>query len=316
VARDDARLAPLLEERQRTGKASGQLTMVRGDGSRFEAEVTSAQYERHGRLYTGVFVRDITQRLAHKRQIMELNQVLAERVRQRTAELETANAELRSFAHSLAHDLRSPIAAIEGFGGALAECLDTNSLGSAHHYVQGMRSAARRMHEFVEALLSMAQVSQAQLVPSDVNLSPMAHSVFAELRDADRFRQVDIYVQPGMMTRGDRRLLRMLVENLLRNAWKFTSQKPSAAISFSAERRPGGELIYCVRDNGAGFDMKYAEKLFRTFQRLHTESEFPGTGVGLANVARIVSRHGGRVWAEASPGDGAAFYFALALNSF
>lgn len=310
VAAEDVRVGQLLEERRRTGQTRGQLTMVRGDGSRFEAEVASAEYMRHGRLYTSVVVRDITQRLAHEQEILALNQMLSERVCQRTAELEAANAELRSFAHSVAHDLRSPIAAIDGFGGALEECLGPNVSPSARHYVGRMRAAARRMNEFVDALLSMAQVSQKQLVIEAVDLSSMASAVLSELREGDRTRRVNAYVQPGLSVRGDRRLLRMLLENLISNAWKFTSNRPVAEISFTATQQQGA-LLYCIRDNGAGFDMKYVDKLFGSFQRLHAESEFPGTGVGLANVARIVRRHGGRVWAEGVEDVGAAFYFTL-----
>lgn len=311
IAPDDSRLGPLLEERQRAGKARGQLTMVRGDGSRFEAEVTSAQYERNGRVYTSVFVRDITKLLAHENEILTLNEELSQRVRQRTAELEAANAELRSFAHSLAHDLRSPIAVIETFGGALEESLVVTGSDADRHYVRRMRSAAHRMHEYVEALLSMAQVSQAKLVAAEVDLSAMAQSILSDLQEGDRGRRVETHVQPGLHTRGDRRLLRMLLENLLRNAWKFTGRRAVAEISFTAADQPGRELVYCVRDNGAGFDMKYADKLFHSFQRLHTESEFPGTGVGLANVARIIYRHGGRVWAEGTENVGAAFHVTL-----
>lgn len=313
IAPDDVRLGPMLEQRDRTGKATGQLTMVRGDGSRFEAEVTSAQYKLQGSVYTSQFIRDISQRLEHEKEILKLNKELTERVWQRTIQLEAANAELRSFAHSLAHDLRAPIAAIEAFSGALEESLTLVGSDRDRHYVRRVRAAAQRMHDYVEALLSMAQVSQAQLVAADVDLSAMAMGILSDLSTREPDRRVDTHVQAGMRAHGDRRLLRMALENLLGNAWKFTCRRPCAEISFTAARQADGEPVYCVRDNGVGFDMQYGEKLFCTFQRLHSESEFPGTGVGLANVARIVGRHGGRVWAEATEEVGAAFYFTLRL---
>jgi PAS domain S-box-containing protein len=311
IAPDEARLQPLLDERELKGKAAGEMTMVRGDGTRFEAEVTSAWYEHQGRIHSHVFVRDITQRLEYEKEILKLNNDLGERVRQRTAELEAANADLRSFAHSLAHDLRTPIAAIDGFGAELERSVITAGSSADRHHIRRIRAAARRMHEFVDSLLTLAQVSQVCLISEDVDLSAMAHSILAELRDRDHARLVETHVEPGMCIRGDPRLLRMALENLLGNAWKFTSRRPAARISFASSGSSATEAVYCVRDNGAGFDAKYADKLFNIFQRLHTEAEFPGTGVGLVNVARIVVRHGGRVWAEGAEGLGASFFFCL-----
>ncbi len=311
IAPDEVRLQPLLEERELNGNAAGQMTMVRADGTRFEAEVTSAWYEHQGRVYSHVFVRDITPRLEYEKEILKLNNDLGERVRQRTAELEAANADLRSFAHSLAHDLKAPIAAVDGFGAELERSLAATGSNADRHHVRRVRAAARRMEEFVDALLALAQVSQARLVSEDVDLSAMARSILAELRERDPARRIETRVEAGLFTRGDPRLLRMALENLLGNAWKFTSRRSDAQISFTSFDSSATEAVYCVRDNGAGFDAKYADKLFTIFQRLHTEAEFPGTGVGLANVARIVFRHGGRVWAEGAEDLGASFFFTL-----
>jgi PAS domain S-box-containing protein len=315
IAADDSRLPELLEERGRLGKARGELTMVRGDGTRFEAEITSAHYrDRDGSLFTMVAVRDMTERIQHREEILRLNADLTRRVRHRTAELESVNAQLKEFAHSLAHDLRGPIAAIGMFG----ECLE-NALGPGAgelelHYVRRIRAIGQRMDDFVIALLELASVSQADLHMREVNLSDMAAAVLADLQEQFGARRVLAKVQDGLLARGDARLLRMVLENLLGNAWKFTSRREVAEISFTARAAADGDLVYCIEDNGAGFDMLYAEKLFGTFQRLHTDAEFPGIGIGLANVHRIVGRHGGRIWADSVEGSGARFYFTLGLQ--
>jgi light-regulated signal transduction histidine kinase (bacteriophytochrome) len=260
-------------------------------------------------------MRDITRRLAYEREILSLNEQLGERVRQRTAELEAANGELRAFAHSLAHDLRSPVAAIEGFAAALEDSLAAAGLETDLHYVNRIRAGATRMHGFIDALLTLASVSQQPLDVGTVNLSSMAASILSELQDRDPGRQVSLHVQPGVIATGDARLLRMALENLLGNAWKFTSKRCGAQIWFGCDQGSGAEKVLWVKDNGSGFDMVYAEKLFTAFQRLHTETEFPGTGIGLANVSRIIARHGGRVWAEGAEDEGATFYFTLGSPS-
>jgi PAS domain S-box-containing protein len=316
VAPDDIRLRVMLEERERSGRAFGRLLYVRPDGSRFEAEATTATYrDSHGRTVSNVIMRDITRRLAYEREILSLNEQLGERVRQRTAELEAANGELRAFAHSLAHDLRSPVAAIEGFAAALEDSLAAAGLETDLHYVNRIRAGATRMHGFIDALLTLASVSQQPLDVGTVNLSSMAASILSELQDRDPGRQVSLHVQPGVIATGDARLLRMALENLLGNAWKFTSKRCGAQIWFGCDQGSGAEKVLWVKDNGSGFDMVYAEKLFTAFQRLHTETEFPGTGIGLANVSRIIARHGGRVWAEGAEDEGATFYFTLGSPS-
>ncbi|MEJ8839986.1 PAS domain S-box protein [Ramlibacter sp. AN1133] len=315
VAADDPRLDSLLQELEANGRAVTQLTMVRGDGSRFEAEVSAAQYRASdGRSYTSMVLRDISERLRQQAEIVLLNKSLSARVKLRTAELESANAELKSFAHSLAHDVRAPLAVIEGFGSRLQACLPDQD-SRARHYLARMREAAHRLQTYVEALLSQARISQAELQPSLVDLSALAEAILAELREREPHRQVRTFVEPGLIARGDATLLRIALENLLGNSWKYTGRRPHAEICFSAERQPDGSCAYCVSDNGAGFSMACAHKLFGTFQRLHTHSEFPGTGIGLANVRRIVARHRGRIWAEAAEDRGARFCFTLELGT-
>jgi light-regulated signal transduction histidine kinase (bacteriophytochrome) len=264
-----------------------------------------------GAAHTYVIVRDVTERLRSRQQIEALNAELAERVRVRTAQLEAANAELKTFAHSLAHDLRSMIATVDRFGEVLERSLAQGGSERDAHYVNRMRAATRRMEDFTQALLSLAQVSQAPLMRHRVDLGAIATQVLAELQERDRGRPASLSVQHGLVVEGDPRLLRIALENLLGNAWKFTSGRRLTEIVFGARSGADGERVYFVRDNGVGFDAAYAHRLFGTFQRLHSVAEFPGTGVGLASVQRIVARHGGRAWAESIEGEGATFSFTL-----
>ncbi|HWI82191.1 PAS domain S-box protein [Ramlibacter sp.] len=311
VAAEDRRIDALRAQRRRTGVCKGDLTMVRGDGSRFEAEITAVDYQTGGgetRSY--VIIRDQTERLRARRQIEALNADLADRVRVRTAQLESANTELKAFAHSLAHDLRALIATVERFAAILAGSLERGGSASDGEYLRRIRAAARQMEDFTQALLSLARVSQAPLAWGRVDLAALAQGVLAALQEHDPGRTVAWQVQPGLLVDGDARLLQMALENLLANAWKFTSRRAVAEISFGA-RTDGGQTVYFVRDNGAGFHAGQAHRLFGTFQRLHAGADFPGTGIGLANVRRIIGRHGGRVWAESVEGEGATFFFTL-----
>lgn len=309
-------LGPLWEQRAMTGRASGQLTLIRGDGSTFPAEVSTAEYTAaDGTLRAFMVFRDISQRLEAQQQILQLNAELGERVRQRTAELEAANADLKAFAHSLAHDLQSPVAAIDGYSQMLEGVLPKPLPERAAHYLGRIRSAARKGAEYAQGLLGLARVSQATLVMGTVDLGAIATDLLTQLAERDRDRAVQWHVQEGLHVRGDATLLRMALDNLLGNAWKFTRGRDPARIEFAAQAGADGETVFRVRDNGAGFDMACAHRLFGNFQRLHTQDQFPGTGVGLANVQRVIARHGGRVWAEGTPGEGASFYFTLPLPS-
>jgi PAS domain S-box-containing protein len=311
---DDPRSTALTAQREQRGAAAGELTMVRGDGSSFEAELSTVDYRTgDGEWHTYVIVRDITERLRTRRQVEAFAAELAERVRMRTAQLESANAELKGFAHSLAHDLRSLIATVDRFGEVLARSLARGGSPSDLEYLGRIRAAAAQMDDFTQALLSLAQVSQAPLMRQPVDLGAIAHQVLTALRERDPDRRVAATVAPGLTAEGDPRLLRLALENLLANAWKFTGRRQVAQIAFGTMRAPDGERVYFVRDNGAGFDPARADRLFGTFQRLHAAAEFPGTGIGLANVQRIVGRHGGRIWAESRPDQGATFFFTLSL---
>jgi signal transduction histidine kinase len=243
-------------------------------------------------------------------QVQEAQQRLEARVAERTSRLEAANRELEAFSYSVSHDLRAPLRSIDGFSQALAEDLADKLDGKHKDYLQRVRAAARRMADLIDDLLELSRVGRAEINRHTVSLSDIARTVARELGKANPGRQVDVEIQDGLVANADRRLIQIVLENLLGNAWKFTSNVAAPRIQLGAERADG-QTVYFVRDNGAGFDMTYAHKLFRPFQRLHTEADFPGTGIGLATIARIIDRHGGRVWAEGAVGAGATVYFVL-----
>ncbi len=240
-----------------------------------------------------------------------LNDELEGRVRRRTAQLEEANRELEAFSYSVSHDLRTPLSAIDGFSGMLEKAAGAQLGEQQRHYLGRIRAGVHQMGDLIDDLLSLAQVSRASIQRETVDIGAMARKVFDSLREQQPGRAAQIDIEPGLLARGDWRLLMRVVENLAGNAWKFTSREPVTRISVGGSGSTGPNGIFFIRDNGAGFDMAYAEKLFGTFQRLHTAAEFPGTGIGLATVHRIVTRHGGQVWAESAPGEGAVFYFSL-----
>lgn len=248
---------------------------------------------------------------ASDKRLRELNAELEQRVLVRTQQLEATNRELEAFSYSVSHDLRAPLRSIEGFSRLLltehADKLDA----SGRDYLQRIRRASLRLGELIDDLLKLARVARGDVRRERVDLSRMAEDILAELCATAPERKVNIAVEEGLVVEGDSRLLRLALENLLGNAWKFTSRNTPASIRFGTEAREGVTEIY-VRDNGAGFDPKYAGKLFGAFQRLHTEQEFSGTGIGLATVQRVVHAHGGKIRAEAHPGAGATFYFTVA----
>jgi len=257
-----------------------------------------------------VAFRDQTHRRQNEQRIRSLNAELEQRVLERTAELEAANGELEAFSYSVSHDLRAPLRSIDGFCQVLIEDYTDRLDASGKDYLQRVRTASQRMAELIDGLLDLSRVTRATMSREPVDLTDLAASVVAELTRAKRDRTVTFEVQEGLQATGDARLLRLLVDNLLNNAWKFTSKHETARIEFGSTTLDGRQVFF-VRDDGAGFEMAYANKLFGPFQRLHGAHEFEGTGIGLATVQRIVSRHGGKVWAEGEAEQGACFYFTL-----
>lgn len=229
-------------------------------------------------------------------------------LRRRSTELEAVVKELESFSYSISHDLRAPLGSIDGFSQALLDFYSEALDDEGREYLKWIRHASSQMQELVAALLEMSRLNQHELVRSDVDLSAMVESIAANLQQSDAKRVVNFRIEPGLRTSGDQRLLRAVLENMLSNAWKFTRKREAATIEFGAIERDG-QRVFFVRDNGAGFDTTQAARLFTAFQRLHSRSDYDGTGIGLATARRVIERHGGTVWAEGEVGRGATFYF-------
>lgn len=267
--------------------------------------------DEHGHTYAvcGIST-DISERKQAQRQLEQSRDQLETAVAKRTAELEIANKELQAFSYSVSHDLRAPLRAIDGFSSMLAEDYSAVLDASGNDMLQRLRKAAVRMGELIDDMLNLSRVASAGMKTQPTNLSDIASAILQELQALSPQRQCHIRVAPDLMANVDPQLIQIALRNLLENAWKYSAKKDEASIEFGACQM-NDSLTYFVRDNGAGFDMAYAGKLFQPFQRLHAKEEFEGTGVGLATVSRVVQRHGGRIWAEAAPGKGATFYFQL-----
>ncbi len=244
------------------------------------------------------------------RAVLRAKEELEHRVAQRTAQLEATNRELEAFAYSVSHDLRAPLRAIEGFSRIIEEEQAERLDETGKEDFRRVREGANRMGQLIEALLSLSKQTRAEMKRLPVDMSHAVKTAADELRKAQPGRRADFVIAEGITVTGDPAMLRSVVANLLENAWKFTLKSDPACIEFGVAPM-NGETVYFVRDNGAGFDPACANKLFTAFQRLHTEKEYPGIGIGLATVQRIIHRHGGRIWAEGEPGKGAVFYFTL-----
>jgi PAS domain S-box-containing protein len=276
---------------------------------RVQARAAYAPNGRPARLSGATF--DITEQKEAEEQLRAMASTLESHVEDRTRELADANRELESFAYSVSHDLRAPLRSIEGFGELLLRDYTGKVLDErAEDYLRRMSRAAVRMGRLIDDLLNLSHIGRAALTVVPVDLSAMASQAVAGLRAANGERDVEVAIEPGLRARGDPGLLRVAIENLLSNAWKYTGKRTGARIEFGASET-AGERVFFVRDNGVGFDMRHAATLFEPFHRLHPAGQFEGTGVGLATVERILRRHGGRIWAEAEEGKGATFYFTL-----
>ena len=291
-------------------RANVESVFRRKDGSTFPVEVARRVLPSATDPIIVSVARDISDRIAAQEEIMNLNVDLEVRIAERTAQLETANEELHAFSYSVSHDLRAPLRTIGAFAQIISDDYSQSLDDVAKDYLVRIYGATQRMSDLIDGMLALSQAGNGLLSVRPVDLSTMAHEIVTELQGLDPSRNVEVSIADDIVATGDRVLLRQAITNLLQNAWKYTSKVPAARISFDTFVRDR-LLVYRIADNGAGFDQSYAGKLFRPFERLHREAEFPGTGIGLATVKRIIVRHGGLIWAEGVPGKGAVFYFTL-----
>jgi light-regulated signal transduction histidine kinase (bacteriophytochrome) len=235
-------------------------------------------------------------------------------VAKRTSQLELANKELEAFSYSVSHDLRTPLRGIDGFSRILLEKANDKLDKLEQSYLSRIRNGAQQMSQLIDDILKLSRVIRSEMNIREVNLSSIANEIANDYQNSDAGRKVKFIIQKGIIVNADERLLRIAIENLIGNAWKFTSKHLSACIEFGKYRK-GENIIYYVRDDGAGFDMEYSQKLFGAFQRLHSSQDYSGTGIGLATVQRIIHRHGGSIWAEGEEEKGATFYFSIPWNN-
>lgn len=279
---------------------------LRRNGSEFPIEISLSPLQTEEGTLVSASVRDITERKEAEGRIQKLNADLQERAIQ----LETTVKELEAFSYSVSHDLRSPLRSIDGFSQAILEDYADQLPVEGQSHLMRVRAAAQRMGQLIDDLLGLSRVTRAPMQSKFVNLSALAQSIVNNLKQTQPERQVSFLIASDLAVKGDPELLRIVLENLINNAWKFTSRQTDPYIEVGAQDDPRGRIFF-VRDNGAGFDMAFAGQLFGAFQRLHSTEEYPGTGIGLATVQRIIRRHGGNIWAESSIGNGATFYFTV-----
>ena len=306
-----SRLEAILTDLKNQGSAYLEWNHQRKNGEIFPVAVSLTVIGMEdNELLTHVIWQDITDRKLAEEELIKYHQHLEELVEDRTNELTLVNKELEAFSYSVSHDLRAPLRSIDGFSEALLEDYADDLDEQGRHFLQRIRAGAQRMGELIDALLDLSRVTRREMKKQTVDLTELAREVLKDLHHSEPEREVDCSIQTGIQAKGDKQLLHIVLANLLGNAWKYTSKQADARIEFGCNTE-NGETVYFVADNGAGFNMEFANKLFAPFQRMHRPDEFPGSGVGLATVSRIISKHGGRIWADSEPGQGSTFFFTL-----
>ncbi|PKO71150.1 MAG: hypothetical protein CVU20_08440 [Betaproteobacteria bacterium HGW-Betaproteobacteria-14] len=300
--------------RQQGRVKSYEASLNARNGQRHTVLISAELFDLEGEQCVIGMLYDITEQEATRKEIRQLNTELEKRVQERTAELQSANKELESFAYSISHDLRAPLRGIDGFSYLLADEFGERLDAQGRGYLERVRRAAQQMGTLIDDILDLSRISLQEMRRMEVNLSQIAAEMIEEHTRTELGHRIEVIIAPECTAFGDPQLLRVMMQNLLENAWKYSSKEASPKIEFGRETLDG-ETVFFVRDNGVGFDMEYADRLFAPFQRLHKPEEFEGTGIGLATVARIVRRHGGRVWAESEPGKGATLRFTLGVPS-
>jgi PAS domain S-box-containing protein len=309
LAEDEPGPGESAEDFRNSRVVRGEFRLRRPDGTVLDTEFHATPNLLPGRHLS--VLRDITERKQHEEEVRRLNETLEKRVKERTAQLEEANRELESFSYSVSHDLRSPLRHINGFSDLLRRSASGGLSGQSTHYLETISDAAKKASTLVDELLSFSRMGRLELRSNEVDMARLVEEVRREVeRDAEG-RSVRWEVGPLPVVNGDGPMLRQVMRNLLSNAVKYTRPRAEASISVDCQATPDGELVFRVQDNGVGFDMDYVDRLFGVFKRLHADAEFEGTGIGLANVRRIIQRHGGRTWAEGEVDRGATFYFTL-----